>query len=205
MKEFDNGLDKKFDFDFSEPSEISVDYNELKDFLSKDSEPYLVFYGGEPLIKSEEIIKIIDKLEGTNVKFRMQTNGILLRSLPIEYLKKIDKMLVSIDGTKETTNYNRGNGTYEKVISNIKWAREQGYKGEIVARMAISQEFPDIYPEVQHLVSLIDEGIFDSIHWQLDVGFYKSDFEAEKISKCFEKYNESNLKLISWLELLQRF
>jgi putative peptide-modifying radical SAM enzyme len=198
LREFDNGLQNRFEFDFSDSSDIDINYDKLKEFLLKDEDPYLIFYGGEPLIKIDEIIKIMDKLEGTKVKFRMQTNGKLLNDLPIEYLKKIDKILISIDGTKEITNYNRGEGTYEKVIFNLREARKGGYKGEIVARMTISQDFPNLFPEVQHLIQLIDEGIFDSLHWQLDVGFYKFDFEKERINQFFKEYNESNSKLIDW-------
>jgi putative peptide-modifying radical SAM enzyme len=195
MQEFDNGLDKKFKFDFSAPCSLDIDYNKLRDFLLKDENPVLIFYGGEPLLEIEKIIKIIDSLRDTNVRFRMQTNGKLLLDLPIEYLKKIDKILISIDGDKKRTDYNRGEGTYDKVISNIKEIRKQGYKGEIVARMTISQDFPDLYKQVLHLISL---RIFDSIHWQIDAGFYKFDFNEEKFSKFVSEYNKNVTKLIDW-------
>ncbi len=87
MKEFDNGLDKRFKFDFSGPENSEVDVEKLKEFLEKDKEAVLVFYGGEPLLQIEKIKEIIDKI---NVPFRMQTNGKLLDQLPIEYVKKID-------------------------------------------------------------------------------------------------------------------
>ena len=35
MKEFDNGLDKKFNFDFSAPPASNVDITKLKTFLKK--------------------------------------------------------------------------------------------------------------------------------------------------------------------------
>lgn len=193
LNEFENSLDKKFKFDYSDPCLSSVNIEKLKKFLKKDD--VLVFYGGEPLVNIEKLKEIIDNI---HVKFRMQSNGILLDKLPIEYLKKIDKILISLDGDEERTDFNRGEGTYEKVISNLKDARKKGYSGEFVGRMTISQEFPDIYEQVLNLVKLIDEGILDSIHFQLDVGFYEGDFDKEKISKFFSEYKKSLKKLIDW-------
>ncbi len=198
MKEFDNGLDKKFDFDFSDPADSEVNIENLRKFILQDKEPVIIFYGGEPLIKIDLIKKIIDAFEDKKVKFCMQTNGVLLDKLDIFYLKKISRILVSIDGSKERTELNRGKGNYSKVLENLKNIRRQNYSGEIVARMTIAQDCPDIYKQVLNLVKLIDKKIINSIHWQIDAGFYKEDFDREKISKFFEDYNVSILKLIDW-------
>ncbi len=202
MKEFDNGLDKKFKFDFSEKEKFDLDLlKDLRNFIQKDKNPVIIFYGGEPLLEIKTIEKIIDSFNNTKVKFRMQTNGKLLNETPIKYLKKIDKILVSLDGTKERTNYNRGKGTYELVMKNIEKIKEQGYKGEIIARMTISQEFPDIYEQV---LSLIKSG-FSSIHWQIDAGFYTFDFNKEKFKNFTKNYNNSIKKLIDfWIREMKK-
>ena len=198
MKEFDNGLEKKFKFDFSDPCVSEVEISKLKEFLNKDPEAVLIFYGGEPLLQIDKIKEIMDSID---VPFRIQTNGIFLDKLPKGYLNRIGKILVSIDGNKERTNKNRGEGTYEKVISNIELIKENGYKGEIVARMTIAQDCPDIYEQVLFLIKIG----FTSVHWQLDVGFYKTDFEKEKMKKFFEKYNKSISKLIEyWINEIQK-
>ena len=88
----------------------------LKKFINKDKNPVIIFYGGEPLLQINKIMKIIDNID---VPYRMQTNGKLLDKLPIEYLNKIGKILVSIDGDKERTDSNRGIGTYNLVMKNI--------------------------------------------------------------------------------------
>jgi len=46
MKEFDNGLDKKFEFDYSAPPNLEIDINQLKSFIEKDENPTIIFYGG---------------------------------------------------------------------------------------------------------------------------------------------------------------
>lgn len=200
LKEFDNGLDKKFKFDFSSPDKSEVDLEKLKNFLIKDKSPVLIFYGGEPLLEIDKIIEIIDKLSDTNVKFRIQTNGKLLDSLPINCLNKIDKILVSLDGDKVRTDFQRGEGTFDLVINNLKEIKKQGYNGEIIARMTISPEFPDLYEQVTNLLHLG----FSSIHWQIDAGFYKFDFEEKSFTKFVSLYNKSLSKLIDfWVKNMQ--
>lgn len=194
----ENDLNKRFKFDFDAPYISEVATEKIKSFLIKDKEPTLVFYGGEPLLQMDRVKELIDALSDVpNIQFRMQTNGKLLDMVDINYLKKIGKILVSIDGTKERTDFNKGEGTYDKVIGNLRLIRKAGYDGEIAARMAVS-DFPDVYEQVIHLTNLIEEKISDSIHWQLDVGFYSCDYEYGKVKKFFEDYNESVTKLVNW-------
>ncbi len=198
MQEFENGLEEKFEFDFSEPDVSVLDLTSLKNFLAKDKNAVLIFYGGEPLLESEKIKKIIDEID---VPFRMQTNAKTLDKLPIEYVKKISKILVSIDGDRQRTDYNRGKGTFDLVVKNLKWARENGYKGEFVARMTLS-EFPDLFEQVKNLLDL---GLFDSIHWQLDVGFYKFDYNKQRVEKFLGEYNQSLSKLADfWISEMKK-
>jgi len=68
--------------------------------------------------------------------------------------------------------------------------------------MTISQEFPDIYNQVKHL---IDGQIFDSVHWQLDAGFYQNDFNKEKFEEFAEQYNNQVSKLIDyWVKQIRQ-
>ncbi len=197
FKEFDNGLDKKFKFCFSSENK-EIDLKKLKDFVLSDPKAVLIFYGGEPLLKIDLIKKIIDSID---VPYRMQTNGKLLDKLPMKYLKKIDKILVSLDGTKERTDFNRGIGTFDKVMQNIESIKKQGYSGEIIARMTIDQDFPDLEEQV---VFLNKKG-FNSIHWQIDCGFYKFDFDKKKISKFFKEYNNQTKNLMGyWISKIEK-
>jgi len=189
LEEAEINQNTNFKLDFSSPERISIDIDKLNQFIKKDKQAVIIFYGGEPLLEVDKIKEIIDKI---SVKFRMQTNGKLLDKLPIDYLKKIDKILISIDGDKKRTDYQKGVGTYEMVINNLRNARKLGYKGEFIARMTISG-FSDIYKQVNHLLSL---NLFDSIHWQLDAGFYKSDFDKNKFNRFVKEYNKEITRLI---------
>lgn len=196
FKEFDNGLDKKFKFCFSSGKELDI--KKLKDFILSDPSPVIIFYGGEPLLRIDLIKKIIDEID---VPYRIQTNGKLLNELPLKYLKKIDKILISLDGTKERTDFNRGKGTFDLVMKNVENIIKQGYQGELIARMTIDQDFPDLCDQV---IFLQKKG-FQSIHWQLDVGFYKFDFNKKKMEKFFKEYNYQVKNLINyWITRIEK-
>jgi uncharacterized protein len=194
--EEENELNKKFKFDFNVPDIFSEDISKLKSFISKDKKAVIIFYGGEPLLEIEKIKKIIDEI---NVPFRMQTNGLLLDKLPLPYLNKIEKILVSIDGNKERTDENRGKGTYKKVIGNIKKIKNEGYTGEIIARMTLSK--PDIFEQSIHLLNLE----FESLHWQIDAGFYKCDYDEKKFTKFVKEYKTALSKLLDfWVKNMEK-
>lgn len=191
MEEFDNGLEEKWDYDQETPVDSEVSIERIKKLVKPTDT--LIFYGGEPLCMIPKIKEIMDNV---NCKFQIQSNGILLNQLPTEYLLKLDKMLISIDGTKERNDKCKGCGKYDIVLNNLKDARERGFKGEIVARMVITEG--DIQEQVMHLVGLINEGLYDSIHWQIDAEFYKFDYDKERFGKFVTEYNKSLKKLISW-------
>ncbi len=204
FQEFDNGLDKKFKFDFSAPAHIQVETEKIKSFLSKDKNPTLIFYGGEPLLKIKKLKEIIDSFSDTKTKFCMQSNAKLLDKVPKEYLNKFSKILVSIDGDKERTDFNRGNGTFDLVAKNLKLAKKNNFAGEFVARMTLSPlpksgvDVSDIFEQGKFLLGL---DVFDSLHWQIDAGFYKFDFNKKDFSEFVEKYNSSISKFVDyWVE-----
>jgi len=200
MKEFDNGLGEKFEFDFSAPVFSKVKIDDLKKFLKKDNDPRIIFYGGEPLMNIKKIKEIMDNIDA---KFYIQTNGKLLNKLEKEYINRFQKMLISIDGDGERTDFNRGQGTYEIVKRNINLIKHNGYSGELIARMTISfsDGFTDLLKQIKHLFSIG----FDSIHWQLDMGFYKFDFDGKSVSNFISEYNKEVSKIINyWVENMKK-
>ena len=191
MKEFENGLEEKWNYD----SETTFDSEVLIERLKKLLKPTdtLIFYGGEPLVRIDKMKEIMDSVD---CRFCIQTNGVFLDKLDFDYVKRLDKMLVSIDGTRERDVENKGPIHYDKAVANVRMLRDKGYAGEIVARMVISK--PDVYEQVK---AILDLDLFDSVHWQIDAGFYKNDFEEMKFREFVEKYNKSLDKLLDfWFE-----
>jgi putative peptide-modifying radical SAM enzyme len=107
----------------------------------------------------------------------MQTNGILLDRLPPEIVNRFITILVSLDGRKELTDANRGAGVYDRVLANIRKIRAEGYTGELIARMTVTER-TDIVEAVHHLASNPDYS-FSSIHWQIDANF-TGDFSLRR-------------------------
>jgi uncharacterized protein len=190
-----------FEIDYTLPKEIGYQIEWLREFCAKDPECILTFYGGEPTLCNDKIKKIMDNVPAKH--FLIQTNGLLLDKLGAEYRNRLHTILVSIDGNKELTDRNRGQGVHRRVIENLKKIVKDGFKGEIIARMTVTEE-TDIYEQVIWLLEN-KEFPFTSVHWQLDAGFWKNDFAHRHFEKWTrENYNPNIKKLAQhWVDHME--
>jgi len=190
-----------FEVDYSLPRRISYDVSLLDSFCRHDPDCVLIFYGGEPLLCLEEIKRIMDNVKAKH--FIIQTNGLLLDKFEPEYINRFHTILISIDGDEALTDFYRGKGTFRKVVNNLRLIRHNGFKGEIIARMTV-MERTNIYRQVRWLVEN-KEFPFSSVHWQLNVGFWR-DFERRSIKKWSEEsYNPGIRKLGNfWINFMER-
>ena len=106
------------------PADLDYDPGLLYNFLRKDPCPTLTFYGGEPLLKTDLIQRIMDNAPVRH--FMVQTNGLLLDRLAPEYVNRFSTILVSVDGREGLTDAHRGAGTYRKVMDNVQRIVEIG-------------------------------------------------------------------------------
>ena len=186
------------DASFEEPPiDIAYPIATLKSFLSSDSNKTIQFYGGEPLLRIPLMMEIMDSIPNVQ-HWSVQTNATQLHKVPPKYMERMSAILASIDGRKEVNDQNRGTGNYDTVLLNCQNARERGFNGDLVARMAIS-EAADIYQEVTHLASL-KKPVFDHIHWQIDSQW---DDDPHARWKNFDdwvdsSYNPGITRLVSW-------
>ena len=175
------------------PKEVRYNLEDLRAFLSKDEDPVLEFYGGEPLLRIGAMKEIINTVPG---RYAVQTNGLFLDRLEPEVLLRLHTILVSIDGTREATDAKRGQGVYDRVVRNAALVRERGFRGDLIARMTATQG-SDIHGNVTHLLGT---GLFDHVHWQLDFGmFWEAGEDNEPgLSEWVEKYNAGVSSLVRW-------
>jgi putative peptide-modifying radical SAM enzyme len=152
------------------PQKIEYDIPLLKRFIEMDPGAWVSFYGGEPTMEWGKMKEIMDSVRCRG--FLMQTNGMTLHKLEPDYLNRFDTILVSLDGSKSLTDHCRGEGTYDRVMENVRLLRESGFRGELIARMVISDR-SRVERDVRHLVSRAG---FTSVHWQLDALFFRNDF-----------------------------
>ncbi len=145
------------------PIKETYDLQLLIDFIRK-MRADVAFYGGEPLINSNLIMRVMDEL-GEGRHYIIQTNGTLFENLPLDYWLMFDTILLSIDGREYVNDHYRGKGNYKTVLRTAKLLRSAGYDGDLIARMTLWY-LSDVYLDVTHLLNL---GIFDHVHWQLNV------------------------------------
>ncbi len=178
------------------PVNITYDLEELINFIGKDRQAIVAFYGGEPLLRADIVKTMLDTIPAK--KFVLQTNGFFIERLG-EYLHKLDTILLSIDGRKQVTDFYRCNGCYEKVMDALSFIEKNGYEGEIIARMAVSYR-TDIYEDVTHLLKF-----FPYVHWQLDV-VWSSLWNLDEFKKWVEiSYKPGIKKLIElWGKNIER-
>lgn len=183
------------------PVDVAYDPEDLYRFLKRDPSPTLTFYGGEPLLQADLIERIVR--EAPVSQFMMQTNGILLNRLSPDTVNKFSTILISIDGREHLTDLHRGKGVYRKVMENIRTLRSQGYHGELIARMTVTEK-TDIVDAVSYLSDNPDYS-FSSVHWQIDANF-AGDFSLREFSKwANQTYNPGIRTLIDrWVICMEK-
>ncbi len=186
--------------DWSLPSDLSFDLQDLYSFLSKDPSACLTFYGGEPLLRVPLIMEIMD---GAPVeRFMIQTNGVLLSRLPARYRNRFETVLVSLDGTEDLTDRHRGDGTYRRVMENVRELTRGGFSGELIARMTVGED-TDIHEAVWALAEDPDYS-FQSIHWQLDADFAGNGWMCTFSEWTRESYNPGIRRLVrDWVACME--
>lgn len=173
----------ELDIDYLLPKNTNYEYTLLERFCAKDQECILTFYGGEPLLRIEDIKTIMDLVNAK--RFMIQTNGLFLDKLESKYVNRFHTILVSIDGNETITNHYRGENTYRKIIDNLKLIKKNNFQGELIARMTVMEK-TDIFKQVKWLIKNEDFN-FSSIHWQLNAGFWGTDYKRRKFEKWSQK------------------
>jgi len=80
--------------------------------------------GGEPLLR-DDIGTFIQHIKDKNMLCRMNSNGYLVPK-KISEIERLDSLCISLDGDEESNDKNRGEGSYKKIITAIKTARQHG-------------------------------------------------------------------------------
>ena len=174
------------------PLQVSYPIEDLIGFLSQGPDPVIGFYGGEPLLASDYMYEVMDKVPAK--AFTLQTNATLLNLIEDKYFDRLHSILVSIDGGREVTDSNRGEGTYDLVTKNLIEVEDRGYSGDIIARMAFSKN-GDIHRDVSYLLGL-DRPYFDHVHWQMDV--FWSELESwSNLEGWLQRYESGISRLVA--------
>lgn len=101
----------------------TAEIKQLIDDLYNLGTRYLNFHGGEALLR-RDIGEIIDYAKQKGIYCGLITNGSLLHK-KLDQVRIVDNLTISLDGTKENNDFNRGEGTYDKALSAIKLAIQE--------------------------------------------------------------------------------
>ncbi len=142
--------------------------NLIKSFNLENGVPiYIAFYGGEPLLELEKVLKIKEILS-KHYKFFyiLYTNGLLLRNL-IKYNSKVIDFKfinISIDGREEQHNRVRKGIDYKKIYLNLKEFKRKFKTIPIImwSTLRENQSFKDC---IDAFLQLHDEGLVNYFFW----------------------------------------
>jgi putative peptide-modifying radical SAM enzyme len=176
-------------------SEPQYTLEELVSFLKKYGRKgdHISFIGGEPLIRSNWIHKVISATQDLGFEYGLYTNGVNLGKLSPDMLSKLKHILISIDGDEEQNDRFRGKGTFSKIIKHLEVLRPL-FQGKIIARMTAAPD-NDLEKSVKALAAL---PYFDTIYWQYQNMKNFDNYPVE------QKWKELEKLLAFWLENLKQ-
>ena len=143
------------------------EYKNINGYYPKDSSVF--FFGGEPTLRWYDlIVPLVEKYP--NEKYSITTNGYLLDKDKIDFMKEHNfSVMLSMDGNEATQNYNRKEGSFQKLDEMIPYLLQQventNFRGTIIPHTC--------------------DGTFDNICYAQEKGF-KSCYFAINI---FEKWS----------------
>ncbi len=110
-------------------NKLNMSYDDISKVVREGKElgTYVYLYtGGEPLVRKDDLLKICE--ENPDCLFLTFTNGTLCDEKFADDLKRVGNMIliVSIEGSEETTDARRGAGTYKKVIDAMARLKQRG-------------------------------------------------------------------------------
>lgn len=150
--------------------------------------PSMTFFGGEPLLELDTIIKPIVE-EFPEMNFSITTNGYLLTPEVVDYLHAHNVgILFSFDGVKEVQDNGRplknGKSSFDEISKNIPYLIER-YGPTVTMRSTLTKA------SIPHL--------YETFKFANNVGFVEWAFAID----CYEEYDENDKeKLIEQLDLI---
>jgi MoaA/NifB/PqqE/SkfB family radical SAM enzyme len=144
----------------------------LIDDLHSRGTRMICFMGGEPLIH-KDIDKLVEHTLSKGMICDITTNGILVPG-KLDTVRKIDSLMVSLDGEREANDANRGQGSFDKAMEAIRVAREAGVVVRVNAVMTKQSQH-----SVEFLLDLADRHDL-YVTFALTAEFPATEEETEK-------------------------
>lgn len=181
----------KYCFARHKPQEMTLDTAKaavmwVKANQGDSSNTHINFFGGEPMLKYDEIIvpliEWVEKMGIEKISFGLTTNGTLFTKERIDWLSEHGlSLLLSIDGGPKTQNENRilvnGEDSFLKVVENIPY---------------LLSKYPDLTFR-STLTAKNTQDMFENYLWAKELGFQNYYLMANE----FEEWTFDDLKKMS--------
>ena len=163
--------------------------NKILDFVKKQDQTVRIHIGsdGDPFASLVYRYFIQQSKDLDNVRFTVQTNGLLVKKMYRRFqslFDKLDILNISIDGaTKPTYEKLRRGGQFENIISNLDFLSNIDRKFQVQLHMVVQQ---DNWQEMPKMLELgkkykVDRIYFNKIeNWNTGLDFSKQTFTEEK-------------------------
>lgn len=171
--------------------EVSVKITKLaKEKCKKASKLKVAWFGGEPMLEFDTIVKLTKEFKKicneNNCEYdaRMTSNGYLFNDRNISMLKdlKISNIQITLDGTKYCHDKKRplvnGEGTFEKVMGNLKKLLEKGINLNLRINLDESN-----YLSISDLLDMIPEKHRKNVNIQI-----VNVFQNRNNLNCYDLY-----------------
>ncbi|MEZ0343747.1 MAG: radical SAM protein [Caldimicrobium sp.] len=163
---------------------------------SKNGRIFLSFYGGEPLLVFDKVLKyyqfINQEFPEKKIKFVLFTNGMLLHKAlqkNEEFFKNLELLIISIDGKKEQHERFRRGTDLDQIIANLSLFRNKS-KAKVLMWSTIREEM-SLKDSVEEFLLLRERALCDYFFWHL--------IEAEKPIRNFQEFQRRYLAELKFL------
>jgi len=145
-----------------------------------------------------------------NVRFSIQTNGLLVKKMHQRHedmFKKLDVLNISIDGaTKETYEHLRREGSYAKIIENLEFVASIKPKYDFKFRIHFVVQAEN-YKEMPNIIQLAQKYSADNV-WLNKINDWNTfkDFKDKNVmNPSHKEYNEYSSVLNTVKEKIQKY
>lgn len=152
------------------PLEPTYSWQKLRQFIINtqegtfDQEAVIYFFGGEPSLRYQNIIELINtlgnKLDNIDIKYVLHTNGLLLNKIPTNISDNLHLVMHSLNYEKFPF-YNLKNSYFSKVMDGLFHFRSVS-NAEVIARLTITEK-TSLYAEVVQVAHF-----YDFVYWQIE-------------------------------------
>ena len=108
-------------------NKLNLTFEQLDSIVSQGKElgTFMYISGGEPLVRKDDIIRLCEK--HSDCEFLAFTNSTLIDEKFADDMLRVKNFIpaISIEGYEEQTDFRRGKGTYQKVLSAMKILHEK--------------------------------------------------------------------------------